>query len=116
MTEFTGYGVVAFAANVIAWLVISVALIQNGAYLIQLVIAHRSLVREPPQPIVRTLWRRSLSSAPPIALLAPAYNEAATIKNSIQSLLGLDYPGSKSSLSMTAHKTPRWTCCARPFS
>jgi cellulose synthase/poly-beta-1,6-N-acetylglucosamine synthase-like glycosyltransferase len=93
MTELTDYGVVAFAANVIAWLVISVALIQNGAYLIQLVIAHRSLVREPPQPIVRTLWRRSLSSAPPIALLAPAYNEAATIKNSIQSLLGLDYPG-----------------------
>lgn len=92
MTGFTGYDAMAIATSMIAWLVIGVALIQNAAYLIQLVIAHRALVREPPQPIVRTLWRRSLSSAPPIALLAPAYNEAATIENSIQSLLRLEYP------------------------
>jgi cellulose synthase/poly-beta-1,6-N-acetylglucosamine synthase-like glycosyltransferase len=81
-----------FAANTIAWLVIAVAMLQNAVYLIQLVIAYRALVREPPQPIVRTLWRRSLSSAPPIALLAPAYNEAATIEDSIRSLLALEYP------------------------
>ena len=76
MIELSGHGILASATNVVAWLVIGVALIQNGAYLVQLVVAHRALVREPPQPVVRTLWRRSLSSAPPIALLAPAYNEA----------------------------------------
>jgi cellulose synthase/poly-beta-1,6-N-acetylglucosamine synthase-like glycosyltransferase len=92
MIELSGHGILASATNVVAWLVIGVALIQNGAYLVQLVVAHRALVREPPQPVVRTLWRRSLSSAPPIALLAPAYNEAATIENSIRSLLALEYP------------------------
>ena len=92
MIELSGHGALALFANLIAWLVIGVTLIQNGAYLVQLVIAHRALVREPPQPVVRTLWRRSLSSAPPIALLAPAYNEAATIENSIQSLLKLEDP------------------------
>jgi len=92
VSAFPGHGAVELAVNAIAWLVIGVALIQNGAYLVQLAVAHRALMREPPQPIVRTLWRRSLSSAPPIALLAPAYNEAATIENSIRSLLCLEYP------------------------
>lgn len=92
MIDFSGHGAITLAANILAWIVIGVTLLQNGAYLVQLVIAHRALVREPPQPVVRTLWRRSLSNAPPIALLAPAYNEAATIEDSIQSLLKLEYP------------------------
>lgn len=83
---------VIIVANLLAGIIVTVALVQNGAYLIQMAIAHRALVREPPQPVVRTLWRRSLSSAPPIALLAPAYNEAATIEDSVRSLLRLEYP------------------------
>lgn len=92
MIELQGETVAAFLVNAVAWLVIAVALLQNGVYLIQLVVAYRALVREPPQQVVRTLWRRSLSSAPPIALLAPAYNEGASIEDSIRSLLALEYP------------------------
>jgi cellulose synthase/poly-beta-1,6-N-acetylglucosamine synthase-like glycosyltransferase len=92
MIDISGHAALAFAVSGVAWLVITVALLQNGVYLIQLLVAHRALVREPPQAIVRTLWRRSLSSAPPIALLAPAYNEAASIEDSIRSLLALEYP------------------------
>lgn len=90
--EFAGYPILVLIANFLAGVIVTVALVQNSAYLVQMVIAHRALVREPPQPVVRTLWRRSLSSAPPIALLAPAYNEAATIEDSVRSLLGLEYP------------------------
>lgn len=92
MTQLTAHGAFTLAVDIVAWTVVCVAIVQNGTYLIQLAIAHRALVREPPQLIVSTLWRRSLSSAPPIALLAPAYNEAATIEDSVRSLLALEYP------------------------
>jgi cellulose synthase/poly-beta-1,6-N-acetylglucosamine synthase-like glycosyltransferase len=80
------------AAQIVAFCVIGVSVIQNGVYLLQLVVAQMALVAEPPEPRVRTLWRRTAANAPPIALLAPAYNEAQTIENSTRSLLALDYP------------------------
>jgi cellulose synthase/poly-beta-1,6-N-acetylglucosamine synthase-like glycosyltransferase len=79
-------------AHVVAAVVITVGVLQNGVYLLQLLVAQRALADEPPEPRVRTLWRRTAANAPPIALLAPAYNEAQTIENSTRSLLALDYP------------------------
>lgn len=79
-------------ANAIANTVICVGLLQNTIYLLQLIVAQRALATEPPEPRVRTLWRRTGANAPPIALLAPAYNEAQTVENSTRSLLALDYP------------------------
>lgn len=84
--------IVVSLAGVLANVIMGVALVQSATYLLQLVIAQRALADEPPEPLVRTLWRRTLASAPPIALLAPAYNEENTIENSVQSLLKLDYP------------------------
>lgn len=84
--------IVHFSASVLANVVIAIGLLQNAIYLAQLAIAQRALAEEPPEPRVRTLWRRSAANAPPIALLAPAYNEAQTIENSTRSLLALDYP------------------------
>jgi cellulose synthase/poly-beta-1,6-N-acetylglucosamine synthase-like glycosyltransferase len=69
-----------------------VGLAQNAVYLLQLFVAQRALAAEPPEPRVRTLWRRTAALAPPIALLAPAFNEEQTIENSTRSLLALDYP------------------------
>lgn len=80
------------SANVIAGAVIGVGVLQNAIYLLQLFVAQRALAAEPPEPQVSTLWRRTAANAPPIALLAPAYNEERTIENSTRSLLALDYP------------------------
>jgi cellulose synthase/poly-beta-1,6-N-acetylglucosamine synthase-like glycosyltransferase len=79
-------------ARGIAWLVIGGAILQNLTYLFQLAIAQRALAAEPPEPQSTVLWRRSASIVPPITLMAPAYNEAATVENSVLSLLALDYP------------------------
>ena len=84
--------IVIVIAQIAATLIIGAGLLQNGVYLLQLVIAQRALASDPPEPHIRTLWRRSVADAPPIALLAPAYNEAQTIENSTRSLLALDYP------------------------
>lgn len=80
------------SANVLANFIIGVGVLQNAVYVLLLVVAQRALAAEPPEPRVRTLRRRCAASAPPIALLAPAYNEAPTIENSVRSLLALDYP------------------------
>ena len=80
------------AAHVVAALIIGVGALQNAIYLLQLVIAQRALAAEPPEPRVKVLWRRTAANAPPIALLAPAFNEEQTIENSTRSLLALDYP------------------------
>lgn len=80
------------AVNAIAAVVICVALAQNVVYLVHLIVAQHALAVEPPEPRMRVLWRRSAAIAPPISLLAPAYNEAETVENSTRSLLALDYP------------------------
>src|SRR5262249_19077958 len=83
---------VVMLAHAFAAFIIALGVAQNAIYLSQLLIAQRALAHEPPEPQTRTLWRRTGSNAPPIALLAPAYNEAKTIENSTRSLLALDYP------------------------
>ncbi|MEJ0065041.1 MAG: glycosyltransferase family 2 protein [Caulobacteraceae bacterium] len=39
-----------------------------------------------------SFWQRYAKAAPPIALLAPAYNEALTVVESVRSLLSIRYP------------------------
>jgi cellulose synthase/poly-beta-1,6-N-acetylglucosamine synthase-like glycosyltransferase len=92
MTGFSFSDVAFFTAHAIAWFVIGGAVLQNLTYLIQMIIAQRALALEPPEPRSDVLWRRSAAVVPPITLLAPAYNEEATVENSVLSLLALDYP------------------------
>lgn len=50
----------------------------------------RKIIRS--YPMIESLKRHSFRLAPPVSIIAPAYNEKATIVHSVQSFLSLDYP------------------------
>ncbi len=76
----------------IALALVVLALVQNGLHVLQLVLAARALRDDPPEPVSDRLWQRSSEEAPAISILAPAYNEAETIVESVRSLLLQQYP------------------------
>lgn len=79
-------------SEVIAIFVIAVGLLQAFFYIVQLLYAGRALGNRPPISRESVLWRRYVDEAPPIALLAPAFNEELSIVQSVKSLLALHYP------------------------
>lgn len=80
------------SAEAIAAIVIVTGLLQVGFYVVQLAFAAVALSRRPPVPRGATLWRRYSDQAPPISVLAPAFNEELTVVESVRSLLALQYP------------------------
>ncbi|MFN6936574.1 MAG: glycosyltransferase family 2 protein, partial [Tsuneonella sp.] len=80
------------SAEAIALVVIVTGLLQVGFYIVQLVFAAFALSSRPPVPRGATLWRRYSDEAPPISVLAPAFNEEMTVVESVRSLLALQYP------------------------
>lgn len=50
----------------------------------------RHIIRS--SPMIESIKRQSFRLAPSVSIIAPAYNEAATIVHSVQSFLTLDYP------------------------
>ena len=79
-------------ATAFALFVILSGLAQNIVHLAQLALAGVALARQPPEADSGSFWQRYSKAAPPIALLAPAYNEAMTIIESVRSLLSMRYP------------------------
>ena len=80
------------AAVGIAAVVFANGLLQNAIFLFQLLVAYRVLHRRMVAPNRLTAWWMLNQQTMPISLLAPAYNEEATIVESIKSLLALHYP------------------------
>lgn len=80
------------AAEIVTWIVIAAGLIQIAFYIVQLVFAGYALHRRPPLPSTSLLWERYADLAPPIAVIAPAYNEELSIIESVEALLALHYP------------------------
>ncbi len=79
------------AAHIAAGIIIFLGALQQVLHMVQLGIAGFTLMRERATPS-ELMWRRYAEAAPPIAILAPAHNEAAGIEQSVRSLLALQYP------------------------
>jgi len=80
------------SAEWVVGLVIVVGLTQNLIALIYLVVAAKVLRRQSESENSETLWQQRAPSAPPISLIAPAYNESASIVESTRSMLSIRYP------------------------
>lgn len=83
---------VILAAELIALIVIVVGLLQSLFSFAQLGLAAVALGETMTSARPTTLWRRYADASPPVAILAPAFNEAVTIVDSVRSLLNLQYP------------------------
>ena len=65
----------------------------NTTYLVLLIAALFSLRNQmKTRPLYQLMRKRSSLHSPPISVIAPAYNEEATIRESIKSFLMLNYP------------------------
>lgn len=72
--------------------VIIVGLSQVIVYVAEIVLAGRALFVRPPLGESSMLWRRYGDLTPPVAVVAPAYNEEKSIVGSVRSLLSIQYP------------------------
>ena len=81
-----------YAAEWLVGLIIFIGVAQNLVSLLQLFVAMQSLKEADIHDRNEGLWQRTAPGATPIALIAPAYNEANTIVESLKSLLSLHYP------------------------
>jgi cellulose synthase/poly-beta-1,6-N-acetylglucosamine synthase-like glycosyltransferase len=80
------------AAEMLTLAIFVSAALQNLLHLIQLGIAAAALRTRPPVVDPALVYRRYARIAPPISVVAPAFNEERTILASVRSMLALDYP------------------------
>ena len=79
-------------AIVLDWTAIALLTVQFCFYMLAFVAACVSVAKRPPNASPALLWRAAGDVAPPITLIAPAYNEAITIVASVEAMLTLEYP------------------------
>lgn len=77
----------------LAWLSLSVISLRNGLSVVQLLVAAYVFAKRiKPAPRSNDLWSRYQDLAPPVSVIAPAFNEELSIVDSVQALLALHYP------------------------
>jgi cellulose synthase/poly-beta-1,6-N-acetylglucosamine synthase-like glycosyltransferase len=79
-------------AQAITLVIFASAALQNLLHIVQLVIATAAIRERPPIAQADLLHSRYGPIAPPISVVAPAFNEQTTILASVRSMLGLHYP------------------------
>lgn len=72
--------------------IIAVGVAQSSLYMCQIVLAATALFRRSSAIKSRSLWQRYSSLCPSVSLIVPAYNESATIIDTVSALLALQYP------------------------
>lgn len=78
--------------RIVALTLVIVGVTQTILYMVQLLLAASAMRREEVRVDPVALWNRYSGASPPIALLAPAYNEEAGIVESVKALMALQYP------------------------
>ena len=77
----------------LAWVSLMVILARNTVSIVQLLSATWVFARRiKPAPRSIDLWSRYEDLAPPVSVIAPAFNEELSIVDSVQALLALQYP------------------------
>lgn len=78
--------------SAVQWLFLAYFSALNGVYLLLNFVAFYAIRRDSPVNLLASMPQYATGLEPPISLLAPAYNEEATIAASVRSMLQLDYP------------------------
>lgn len=93
MTSPDAYGLFSSAILGLAWVSLIVIALRNGVSVVQLLVAARVFARRvKPAAHSTDLWSRYQDLAPPVTIVAPAFNEELSIVDSVQALLALHYP------------------------
>ena len=77
----------------LSWFSFGVVILRTAVSFVQLLIAAWAFARRiKPAPRSIDLWTRYEDLAPPVSVIAPAFNEALSIVDSVRALLALQYP------------------------
>jgi cellulose synthase/poly-beta-1,6-N-acetylglucosamine synthase-like glycosyltransferase len=79
-------------AHAVTLVIIVSAVLQNLLHIVQLVVAAAAIRARPPVVDAALLRQRYGEIAPPISIIAPAFNEEITILSSARAMLSMRYP------------------------
>ncbi|MFL6734917.1 MAG: glycosyltransferase [Sphingomicrobium sp.] len=79
-------------AGIVDLAVVLLVVGQVTVFMLVFVAAARALIERPPLASPALLWKRYSEIAPAVTIISPAYNESATIAESVEALLDLQYP------------------------
>lgn len=93
MQPYADWTIMSALIVTIAWFSLFVVLARNAVSAIQLAVATWVFAtRIKPAPRSIDLWSRYEDLAPPVSVIAPAFNEELSIVDAVQALLALQYP------------------------
>lgn len=79
--------------STLAWASLLIVILRNAVTLVQLMVASWVFAKRiKPAPKSLDLWTRYEDLAPPVSVIAPAFNEELSIVDSVRALLALQYP------------------------